>query len=167
LEIGADFEAAPGILHNVDRREFDPTWVRFSIVPHPRAGRNKRGEFDHMRPLPIVEKDGVLVIALEDGASLNEGQAIGLRQVLYTALDVKKEAKVAIDMSAIDYISSTGIALLIGTKRRVEAGQGHLVLFGLQPDVHELFQVMKLVNLFEIASDEAKAMELLTPPLSN
>ena len=47
--------------------------------------------------------------------------------------------RVAIDLGAIDYISSTGIALLIGTKRRVEARQGRLVLFGLQPEVLELF----------------------------
>jgi anti-sigma B factor antagonist len=120
-----------------------------------------------MRPLPITEKDGVLVIALEDGESLNEGQAVALRQSLYTSLETKKEPRVAIDLSAVDYITSSGIALLIGTKRRVEAKQGRLVLCGLRPDIRDLFAVMKLVDLFDIADDEAGAIGLLSSPLPN
>ena len=120
-----------------------------------------------MRPLPITEKDGVLVIKLEDGESLNEGQAVALRQALYTALEAASQPRVAIDLSEVDYVTSTGIALLIGTKRRVEAKQGRLVLHGLRPGIHELFSMMKLVNLFEIADDEAGAMGLLSSPLPN
>jgi anti-sigma B factor antagonist len=119
-----------------------------------------------MRPLPVREIDGVLLIVLDDSTSLNEGQAVGLRQSLYSSLSSRTEPRVALDLSAIDYISSTGIALLIGTKRRVEAAKGKLVLFGLHPDVLELFVVMKLVNLFEIAADEVQAIELLPPPTS-
>jgi anti-anti-sigma factor len=120
-----------------------------------------------MRPLPITEKDGIVLIALDNVAALNEGQAVGLRQSLYALLESRKEIRVALDLSAIDYVSSTGIALLIGTKRRVEAGAGRLVLFGLQADVHELFQVMKLVNLFEIVEDQSQAIELLSSPTSH
>ena len=120
-----------------------------------------------MRSLPYVEKNGVLLITLDDSAALNEGQAAGLRQLLYARLEATEAPKVAVDLSAIDYISSTGIALLIGTKRRVEARNGQLVLFGLRPDVFELFATMKLVNLFEIVDTEAQALELFSPPPSH
>ena len=116
-----------------------------------------------MRPLPIVEKGGVLVIRLDDTAALNEGQAASLRQSLYSTLAAQTMPRVALDLSSVDYISSTGIALLIGTKRRVEAVDGHLVLFGLRPEVLDLFGVMKLVNLFEIAPDETQALALFPP----
>lgn len=119
-----------------------------------------------MRPLPMTEKNGVVVIVLDDSPSLNEGQAAGLRQSLYALLESRKPIHLALDLSAIEYISSTGVALLVGTKRRVEAGEGRLVLFGLHPDVHELFVTMKLVYLFEIASDETQAIELISPPPS-
>ena len=116
-----------------------------------------------MRPLPAVEKGGVLVIRLDDNAALNEGQAASLRQSLYSSLAARPSPRVALDLSPIDYISSTGIALLIGTKRRVEAEKGQLVLFGLRPEVLDLFGVMKLVNLFEIAPDEDQALARFSP----
>jgi anti-anti-sigma factor len=119
-----------------------------------------------MRPLAIIDKGGVLVFKIDDNAALNEGQAADLRQGIYTALASSEAPRVAIDLSAIDYVSSTGIALLIGTKRRVSAAQGRLVLFGLQPDVLELFGIMKLTNLFEIASDEGQALQLFSSPPS-
>jgi anti-anti-sigma factor len=108
-----------------------------------------------------------MLIVLDDSAALNEGQAAGIRQTLYPLLATTSDLRVAIDLSAIDYISSTGIALLIGTKRRVEAAQGKLALFGFQPEVLDLFVSMKLVNLFEIVDDEAQAMELLSPSTSH
>ncbi len=120
-----------------------------------------------MRSLVVAEKNGVLIVVVDDAATLNEGQAVGLRQSLYSLLEQNKPARLALNLSAIDYISSTGIALLVGTQRRVEFGGGHLILFGLQSDVHELFRVMKLVNLFEIVADEDQAVELLSPPPSH
>ena len=120
-----------------------------------------------MRPLQISEKGDVLVMKIEDVAALNEGQAVGLRQAFNAALESKDVPRVAMDLSIIDYISSTGIAFLIGTKRRVEAKRGHLVLFGLQPEVSDLFGVMKLSTLFEIAADEDQALGLFPPSPSN
>jgi anti-sigma B factor antagonist len=111
-----------------------------------------------MRPLPIEEKDGVLVVTVGD-AALNESQGASLRQALYSAIATKTMPRVALDLSGIDYISSTGIALLIGTKRRVDAAQGHLVLFGLHPEIFDLFSSMKLTVLFEITTDEEEALK--------
>jgi anti-sigma B factor antagonist len=128
-----------------------------------RPAIRKSGGFDLMGHLAAIEKDGVLVITLDDVASLNESQAASLRQQLYTTLASRESPRVALDLSAIDYISSTGIALLIGSKRRVDAASGHLVLFGLRAEVAELFGIMKLTSLFEIASDENHALQLFPP----
>ena len=113
-----------------------------------------------MRPLSIEEKGGVLVVKVGDGAALNENQAAGLRQGLYSALGARPSPRLAIDLAGVDYVSSTGIALLIGTKRRVDAAQGQLVLFGLERDILDLFGSMRLTALFEIASDETEALAL-------
>ena len=114
-----------------------------------------------MRPLEIDEKGGVLVIKVEDNAALNENQAAGLRQGLYATLASLPFPRLALDLTRVNYISSTGIALLIGTKRRVEAAQGKLVLFGLHADIVELFHSMRLIGLFEVAGDEAGALALM------
>lgn len=117
-----------------------------------------------MRPLPIDEMGGVLVVKVGDNAAFNENQAAGLRQSLYSALSSRPSPLVAIDLSGVNYVSSTGIALLIGTKRRVDEAGGRLVLFGLHPDILELFDTMRLSTLFEIATDEAEALALFASP---
>jgi anti-sigma B factor antagonist len=111
-----------------------------------------------MPPLPIEDKGGVLVVRVSDSA-LNEFNGAGLRQGLYAAMATRTSPRVAIDLSGIDYVSSTGIALLIGTKRRVDAAQGQLVLFSLHPEIFDLFNSMKLTVLFEIATDESEALK--------
>jgi len=120
-----------------------------------------------MRPLTIEEKHGVMVVSLDDGVVLNEAQNSSLRQVVYTAISKSTSPKVAFDMTMIDYLTSTGIAVLIGTLRRVHAAEGRLVLFGLRSEVLELFGIMKLSNYFEMARDEAQALQLLSSPPSS
>ncbi len=112
-----------------------------------------------MRPLPFSEKGGVLLVKIDDEA-LNEGQAAGVRQCLYEALAARPTPRVAIDLTSVDHLTSTGIALLIGTKRRVDAAHGQLVIFGLIPEIFDLFSSMKLTTLFEISTDETQALTL-------
>jgi anti-sigma B factor antagonist len=120
-----------------------------------------------MRPLPIDEKGGVLLVKVGEGAVLNENQAAGLRQGLYEAIASRPTPRVAVDLSNVDYLSSTGIALLIGTKRRVDAAQGQLVLFGLHPEIVDLFDSMRLTTLFDITPDEVTALALFPPPVAS
>lgn len=115
-----------------------------------------------MRPPTIIEEDGVLVIMLDDPDALNDGQAVGFRQPLYQAVMDRESPRVAVDLEGIDFLSSSGVALLIGLKRRVALKNGQLALFRLHPHVLDLFRVMKLASLFPIADDRASAMELLS-----
>ena len=119
-----------------------------------------------MRPPQIREQGGVLIVTLDDPAAVNDGMAAHIRQPIYQAVLDETAPRVAIDMSPIDYLSSSGVALLIGVKRRVDQVAGQLVLFGLHPDVLELLKSMRLASLFQIAPDQDQALELL-PPLPN
>jgi anti-sigma B factor antagonist len=114
---------------------------------------------------PLVREEGdILLITLDDPVAVNEGQAYGLRQALYGKVETLEAPKVAIDLGAIDYISSSGIALLIGLKRRIEAREGRLVLFHLRGEVFELFGHMRLASLFAIVPDQEQAFNLLRSP---
>ncbi len=114
-----------------------------------------------MRPPRIREEAGVLIITLDDANALNDGQAVGVRQPLYQAVQAHPGSRVAVDLGGIDFLSSSGVALLIGLKRRVDLAEGHLVLFRLHTHVLDLFKVMRLVDLFTLADGEAEALDLL------
>lgn len=55
-----------------------------------------------------------------------------------------------LNMSELDYIDSSGIAVLISLHKRIDATGGHIVIAGLQGVVKELFTVTHLTTVFEI-----------------
>ena len=116
-----------------------------------------------MRPPQIRDQGGVLIVTLDDPAAVNDGMASHLRQPLYQAVLDLRAPRVAIDLGPIDYLSSSGVALLIGMKRRVDQVEGQLVLFDIHPDVRDLLTSMKLIGLFRVAEDQDQALELLPP----
>ena len=52
---------------------------------------------------------------------------------------VPKCEKMILDMSAVDYISSGGLRVVVGANHKV--GKGNLTLRGLAPNVYEIFRL--------------------------
>ena len=115
-----------------------------------------------MRPLKSRDEGGVLILTLEETAGVNDGQSDVYRQKVYEAVEDLTRPRVAVDLGPLDFLSSSGVALLIGLRRRVAASGGTLVLFRLHPYVQDLLRVMKISPLFRIADDEAGALEVLS-----
>lgn len=108
------------------------------------------------------EPDG-LVISLDSAAGLNDFRSTGFRESLYETVQSRETPRIAFDMKAVDYLSSSGVAILVGLKRRIEAKNGRLVLFGVQPVVFDLLRIMKLTQYFSFADDETQALVSLRP----
>jgi anti-sigma B factor antagonist len=100
----------------------------------------------------------VLVIAFDNPAALNDFRNTPVRDALYETLQSHPEPRFAVDLSKVDYLSSSGIAILVGMKRRVDARNGQLVVYHLQPIVRDLLTIMKLDRFFTIADDEERAL---------
>ncbi len=67
----------------------------------------------------------------------------------------------AVDLGKVDYLSSSGVTVLVGLQHRVETKGGKIVLYHVQPIVRDLLAVMKLDRFFTICEDEAKAIDSL------
>ena len=61
-----------------------------------------------MRPPQIQDENGVLVIVLDDPGSLNDGQTLGIRQPLFGAVQAADAPRVAVDLGAIEFLTSSG-----------------------------------------------------------
>ena len=106
---------------------------------------------------------GVLVVAFTDPSGLNDFRNTPLRDALFDLVQEREQPRVALDMHAVDYLSSSGVAILVGLKRKIETRSGSIVLFRLQSAVHDLLKVMKLDRYFVIAADEAEAFSHVRP----
>jgi anti-sigma B factor antagonist len=103
----------------------------------------------------------VLLVAFENATSLNDFRNNALRESLYDLVQSEGSSNFAIDLAKVDYLSSSGVAILVGLKRRIETKGGKIVIFQLQPIVRDLLAVMKLDRFFLIADDEARALASL------
>ena len=61
--------------------------------------------------------------------------------------------RLAIDMSRLEYISSAGLRVLLVVAKKVQQAQGKMVLFGLVPNVREVFSVSGFDKILAIQSD--------------
>jgi len=66
--------------------------------------------------------------------------------------------RLAIDMSKLEYISSAGLRVLLVVARKAQRAQGKVVLFGLVPNVREVFSISGFDRIFAIQSDMATAV---------
>lgn len=115
-----------------------------------------------MRPPTSSEEAGVLVITFDDPQGLNDGRSDAFRLALYELVEDLEQPRVAADLGPVDYLSSSGVAILVGLKRRVDAKQGKLVLFQLHPYVQDVLRITKLVQFFTISPDRPSALAALS-----
>jgi anti-sigma B factor antagonist len=109
-----------------------------------------------------AERD-VLVVTFESASGLNDFRNNALRDSLYDLVQAQAVPRFAVDLAKVDYLSSSGVAILVGLKRRVETKGGQMVIYQLQPIVQDLLGIMKLDRFFAISEDETRAVASLRP----
>lgn len=67
--------------------------------------------------------------------------------------------KVLIDFTALDYISSAGLRVLLGTAKRLSGAGDALRLFGLNQTVREVFQISGFSTILAVFGTEAEALK--------
>ena len=86
-----------------------------------------------------------------DSSTSPEAQK-SLAQVLTSA------KKVVLDFSALDYISSAGLRVLLGAAKQLRASGGTLGLFGLNPSVREVFEISGFSSILSVYPSESDAL---------
>jgi anti-sigma B factor antagonist len=116
-----------------------------------------------MESFSIREAPEALVVLVEDAAALNDFRSNSFRDALYEAVEGREGGRFALDLGTVDFLSSSGVAILVGLKRRVDGLHGKLVIFGVQPVVQDLLRITRLMQYFTFADDEKAALALLRP----
>lgn len=81
-----------------------------------------------------------------------------LRKALLRELREARMPRVILNLKAVRYIDSSGVASLVeGLKVSRDVG-ARLILFGLNTTVREVLQLSKLVRIFEIYENEEQAV---------
>ena len=79
-----------------------------------------------------------------------------LRKVLFEAL--KESPKVVINLTAIRYIDSSGIAVMIEALKESQRLKRQLVLFGMNARVNAVFKLTHVMQIFQVVDTEEQAL---------
>ncbi len=66
--------------------------------------------------------------------------------------------KVVLDFSALDYISSAGLRVLLGAAKKLKASGGALRIFGVNQSVKEVFDISGFSTILSVFPSEAEAL---------
>jgi anti-sigma B factor antagonist len=75
--------------------------------------------------------------------------------------ELRQGGRVAIDMTAVPYVSSAGLRVVLMAAKLAKANRGAMSLFGLQPMVRDVFAMSGFDRMVTIRDDEAAALATL------
>ena len=100
--------------------------------------------------------DGVTVLDLSGRITLGEG-SVQLRDAVKD-LVAKGQKKIVLNLGDVSYMDSSGVGELVTAYTTVKNAGGELKLVNLTKKIEDLMTITKLVTVFDIHEDEAKAI---------
>lgn len=101
------------------------------------------------------EIDGRTVVAV--GGEIDVYTAPRLRDTI-TSLVAAGKYDLVIDLSAVEFLDSTGLGVLVGGLKKVRAHDGSLALVCNQDRLLKIFRITGLAKVFAIHADQESAL---------
>src|ERR1700683_2923305 len=79
-----------------------------------------------------------------------------LRKLLFESL--KEAPKVVMNLTAIRYIDSSGIAVMIEALKESQRLKRQFVLYGMNSRVHQVFKLTHVMQIFQVVDTEEQAV---------
>jgi anti-sigma B factor antagonist len=99
----------------------------------------------------------VNIVDLSGRITIGEGTIV-LKDAVRNLLQ-RNEKKILLNLADVSYIDSSGIGELVSSFTTVGNQGGKLKLLSLTKKVHDLLSITKLLTVFEVFEDEAKAIQ--------
>jgi anti-sigma B factor antagonist len=103
-----------------------------------------------------LEPAGDVMVVAIPGETLDAGNTQEFKTALGPVLD--SHGKVVFDMSALGFVDSSGCGALLSCLRKVRANDGELKLCGVRRQIQDLFNVIRMDQIFEIFGSRQEAV---------
>lgn len=98
----------------------------------------------------------VLVIDVKGQVDLSSSPK--LRTAVMNAIKTEGASRVAVNLSEVSYIDSSGVATLVEGLQLARTRNCQFVLFGLTPSARQVLELARLHTVLDIRASEAEAL---------
>lgn len=106
--------------------------------------------------LKTKKVDDIRIIELEGRLDVHLSMEI---EIAVNQIIDNGDIKIIFDLSNAKYLSSSGLRILIAALRKLNKLDGKLVLVNLNDAVRKIFEVVELIDLFEIYPSVEEALK--------
>lgn len=110
---------------------------------------------NHAFGASVRQNSGLAIIDLSGEINAFAGQEL---DSAYSQAETSGNDTIVLNFSAVSYINSTGIALIVGLLARARMSNRKLAVIGLSDHYLEIFQITRLVDFMNIYVDEASLL---------
>ncbi|HEV2520988.1 MAG TPA: STAS domain-containing protein [Candidatus Acidoferrales bacterium] len=108
--------------------------------------------------MKIISRQVDQVTILDVSGNIDMSNSPEVRKTLLRVIREKSAARVVLNLTAVAYIDSSGVASLVeGLKASRDEGL-RFVLFGLNDSAREVLKISRLLKLFEVYENEQQAI---------
>ena len=105
--------------------------------------------------LEVTERDGWAVLAV--GGEVDVATAPRLREQLIGLVN-QGSHRIVVDLTAVDFLDSTGLGVRVGALKRVRTHDGDLSLVCDEPRILKVFEITGLTKVFAMYADVDQAV---------
>ena len=110
--------------------------------------------------LVSIERDGTVKVASQGNVTAADIDATGPNPMERILGQNWYQMRVLLDLTATQYIDSSAIGWLIGTSKQLKDGGGTLVVYGVQPAVRQVLDLLKVGRVVPLVEDEHAAKQV-------
>jgi len=104
-------------------------------------------------------KRGVLIVRVE--GELDMHVADKFREITDNALETSGVKYILFNFKAVNFIDSSGLGVILGRYKKINAAGGKVLVAHLQPQVIQIFELSGLLKIIKFYNTEAEALECL------
>ena len=110
-----------------------------------------------VQPVPVRANPEAVQIVLHGEINIFADSALS---TAYAEADKLNPSTILLDFSDVDYINSTGIALIVGLLSQARKAHRRLGVYGLTDHYVEIFQITRLADFMDIYPNRESAIQV-------
>jgi len=113
--------------------------------------------------MEIIDKqvNGTTILQLHGRLDAYEAPAV---EKLLQKANVNRTPRIIVDLAGVNFIDSTGLAMLIVGLKHCEQKQGKMVLCSIRQPLHVIFELTRLDKVFVLCNSQEDAIEKISQP---